>query len=127
MGSQVIAGITDSKTALGHAVAKKALMVLNRIYPGFVWYARCDGGLLIIKCNALGNACMNRHIRQIDYDDKFFTRDIVMAAGEFLERGYLKRGKWDGSYAEKLDGGAKFRWKSVAALMNALQSGRAYG
>lgn len=123
----MIAGITESKTVLGHDVSKKALVVLNRTYPGFMWYVRADGGLIIIKCAALGNACMIRHIRHTDYDDNFFTKDIIRSAGEFLERGYIRRGKWDGVYAEKLDGGKAFRWKSVAALLNGLNSGRAYG
>jgi hypothetical protein len=108
----VIAGITESKTALGHDVAKKALQVLNKYYPHFIWYTRADGGVLCIKNNALGNACMIRHLRNLDYDDNHFTKDIIRSAGEFLERGYLKRGKWEGDYAKKLDGGDAFRWKS---------------
>jgi len=108
----VIAGITESETRLGHDVAKKALQVLNKYYPRFIWYARADGGVLCLKNNALGNACMIRHLKHLDYDDNFFTKDIVRSAGEFLERGYLKRGGWDGDYAKKMDGGDKFRWKS---------------
>lgn len=113
----MISGITESETALGHDVAKKALVILNKYYPRFIWYVRADGGILNIKNNALGNACMIRHLRHLDTDDTTFTKDIIRSAGEFLERGYLKRGKWDGSLAEKLDGGDAFKWKPNWRLM----------
>ena len=113
----MIAGITESETALGHDIARNALQVLNKYYPRFVWYARADGGILCIKCHALGNACMIRHLKDIQHDSGHFTKDIIMAAGEFLERGYLKRGEWkDGEYAEKLDGGDAIKWKPSLAL-----------
>ena len=116
----MIAGITESKTALGHDVAHQALQVLNKYHPGFIWHVRSDGGCLIIKCHALGNACMIRHLADIQHDAGKFTKDIIIAAGEFLERGYLKRGGWDGEYARKLDGGDAFRWKpSIALAMGA--------
>jgi len=120
----MIAGITESETALGHDVAKKALLVLNKFYPGFIWYTRADGGVLVIKCNALGNACMIRHLRKLDYDANFFDRDIIRSAGEFLERGYMKRGSWDGDYAKKLDGGDAFKWKSSPRIALDIACGR---
>lgn len=112
----MIAGITESETTLGHDVGKRALLVLNGAYPGYIWHVRSDGGCLIIKCHALGNACMIRHLSQIQHDATLFTEDIIRAAGEFLERGFLKRGKWTGDYADKLDGSEKFPWRKSLAL-----------
>ena len=110
-------GVTESETALGHDVCKKALMVLTKYYPRFSWYVRADGGVLDIKCSALGRASMVRRLRDLDTNDNHFTKDIIRSAGEFLERGYLKRGGWDGEYAKKLDGGEKIKWKSPLATI----------
>ena len=112
----MIAGITESATPLGHDIARDALAVLNKYYPRFVWFARADGGVLVLKCNAIGNACMIRHLSDVQHDAGHFTRDIIRAAGEFLERAYLKRGEWNGEYAQKLDGGDAFRWKPSLAM-----------
>ncbi len=113
----MIAGITESKSKLGHDVAKQALNVLNTFYPRFIWHVRADGGCLIVKCHALGNACMIRHLKDIHHDAGAFTKEVIRAAGEFLERGYLKRGKWEGDYAEKLDGAEAFPWKPSLELV----------
>ncbi len=112
----MISGITESESNLGHDIARNALAILNKYYPGFVWYVRSDGGVLCIKCNALGNACMIRHLSDVQHDAGRFSREIILAAGEFLERGYMKRGKWNGEYARKLDGGNAFRWKPSLVL-----------
>lgn len=112
----MIVGITESETSLGHDICKRALEVVNQYYPRFIWYARADGGVLVLKCNAIGNACMIRHLSDLQHDAGHFTRDIIMAAGEFLERAYIKRGGWNGEYAKKLDGGDYIGWKPSYAL-----------
>ncbi|HEY6020313.1 MAG TPA: hypothetical protein VIY48_10530 [Candidatus Paceibacterota bacterium] len=103
--------LTESKTEKGHAVAKKALEVLTKYYPGYSWFVRCDGGVLDIKAAEIGRASMVRHLNKIEHDWTIFEKDILMAAGEFLERAYLLRGISRGEVAKKLDGGEKIRWQ----------------
>ncbi len=103
--------LTESKTTKGHAVAKHALEVLTRYYPGYTWFVRADGGVLDIKAAEIGRASMVRHLKNIEHDWTIFEKDILMAAGEFLERAHLIRGVSRGELAKKLDGGEKIKWQ----------------
>lgn len=103
--------LTESKTEAGHGLAKHALEVLTKYYPGYAWYVRVDGGILEIKCAEIGRASMVRHVKKMDYDWGILDRDILRSAGEFLERARLKRGLATGELAKRLDGGERIRWQ----------------
>ena len=103
--------LTESKTEAGHGLAKHALEILTRHYPGYTWYVRADGGVIDIKAAEIGRASMIRHIKKIDHNWFIFDRDIIMSAGEFLERAKLKRGTSTGEVAKQLDGGDKIKWQ----------------
>jgi hypothetical protein len=105
--------IAESKTALGHAVAKSALEILSTYYPGYGWMARCDGGVLYITVDKIGKVGMCRHLAMMHHDAKVFKDDIVKSAGELLERANLKRGRSTGEFAKTLDGAKKFKWRPM--------------
>ena len=103
--------LTESKTEKGHSVAKKTQEILNKYYPGYFWFVRCDDGVLDIKSAEIGRASMIRHLKNTEFDWKIFEKDIIMAAGEFLERAKLFRGMSRGEIAKTLDGGEKIKWQ----------------
>jgi hypothetical protein len=83
-------------TKLEEAYAKEAAEALVAAYPNHPWWVECKSGCLIIKHreasgfrNTVG---MVRHTAALDHDARARKRDIVMKAGEMLERAGLKRG-----------------------------------
>jgi len=108
--------ITESKTALGHALAKQATEALTFAYPGHFWKIRVDAGVMFIQCATLGRVGMVRHLKNMDHDAEYLKRDVIRSAGELLERASIRRGANNGDDATKLDGGEKFKWRPRIAL-----------
>ena len=104
-------GLTESKTDSGHEVAKHALEILFKYYPGYKWYARADGGVLELKCGKIGRASWVFHQKDINGDWTTFEKKLIMGAGELLERAYLRRAQANGDHAKRLDGGEKIKWQ----------------
>ena len=110
--------LTQSKTELGHDLAKQALTIISMKYPGYSWAVRCDGGVIDIKCSEIGRASMVRHIKDSDHDAAVFRRDLITSVGEFLERAHLRRGKSEGVNAKVLEGGEKIKWKKRPTIFS---------
>ena len=109
--------LTQSKTAMGHDLAKQALTVISMAYPGYSWAVRCDGGVIDIKCAEIGRASMIRHIKDSDHDAAVFRRDLLKSVGEFLERAHLRRGRSEGVNAQVLEGGEAIKWKKKPTIL----------
>jgi hypothetical protein len=68
--------------------------VLDQFYPGHSWYVVVGGGVLQIKNLSFSSRwSMVRKLKNIQHDAMVRKREIIRAAGEFLERANLKRGK----------------------------------
>lgn len=72
--------------------------ILRQAYPGHPWHIRIGRGVIIIKHMGLSSKYgMCRHYDRVTFDAGVLKRDIVMAAGEYLERANIYRGaKRDG-------------------------------
>ena len=93
----------DSKSE--EADSHKVLEILCEVYPGHPWATRVSGGIVFIKHLELGsNWGMVRKYKDIKYDAKVFKREIIMAAGEFLERAGLVRGRNNGDEIQRVEG-----------------------
>jgi hypothetical protein len=84
----------DAKNPQDHALGKEVLEVLDQFYPGHSWYVFVGGGVLQIKNLSFSSKWgMVRKLKNIQHDAMVRKREIIRAAGEFLERANLKRGK----------------------------------
>lgn len=105
--------MTESKDEANLPMCKEIAEYLCQAYPGHSWHVRIDGGLLIIKNMAISQtASMIRKFKDIAQDAGQRKRDVVMAAGAFLEAAHMHRGKFDGEPAKVLEGlpkGEKFK------------------
>ena len=96
---------TESAEPTNISMAKEIAEILSAAYPNHSWYVRIDGGLLIIKNLAISTtAAMCRHITTLDHDATARKRDVILAAGEFLEAANMRRGAYDGEAARQLEG-----------------------
>lgn len=76
--------------------ARLILGTLCDAYPGHAWSVRVyDGGFFIryLDPNLSGNYGMNVKFRDVSHDAAVLKREIIMNAGEFLERAGLVRGR----------------------------------
>ena len=111
-----IAAWTSADPANG-GIAKEMLESLVSAYPNHSWIVRIDGGVVHIKHGGISSTIgMCLHFSKIKGDAAARKKDVIMAAGELLERARLRRGVNNGDPARVLDGGDKFKWK--APLIN---------
>lgn len=101
---QMIVEANDVSEALEMQKAQEVGEELNKHYPGHLWAVSWQGGVLVVK-----NLAISSHYGfQINYSDSFSASDLakiaVTAGGELLERAGMERGKWNGGFAEKLEG-----------------------
>lgn len=97
--------ITESADPANLPMCKEIGEYICQAYPGYTWYVRIDGGMLIIKNLMIHDQwSMTRRYDTIAHDAKKRKHDVVMAAGEFLEAANMRRGIWEGEYAKELDG-----------------------
>lgn len=88
-------GVT-ADTELEKSLGKEVLSVLDQFYPGHLWHVLIRQGVMQIKnCSWSGKWGMVRKLKDVDYDAVVLKREIIRAAGEFLERANVKRGKRD--------------------------------
>ncbi len=74
--------------------AEGILAVLTSVYPNYPWAVRVyDGGFFIRHLEAPAGFGMNCKYKNVAYDAAVMKREIIMFAGEFLERCNLKRGR----------------------------------
>lgn len=92
----------DGENEMAQGLAREAAEVLVMAYPNHSWWVECRGGALIIKhfeaSGLRGTVGMVRHTSALDHDAKVRKHDIVMKAGEMLERAGLKRGANNGDH-----------------------------
>ncbi|HMI38734.1 MAG TPA: hypothetical protein VK500_02425 [Nitrospiraceae bacterium] len=94
-------GDTKTEEADGHHV----LEILVAAYPGHPWAARVSGGVVFIKHLEFGtNWGMVKKFADIKHDAAVFKKEIIMAAGEFLERAGLVRGRANGDEIVHVEG-----------------------
>lgn len=90
----LISAIGDNP--LADACAKEAAEILVLAYPNHSWWVECKSGVLIIKhleaSGARGLIGMLRKMDQLSHDAGHRKKEIVLAAGELLERANLRRG-----------------------------------
>lgn len=87
-------------------LAKEIAGLLAEAYPGHPWHVRIGGGSLIIKHMKLSNKWgMVRRCDRLTWDAKVRKHEVVMAAGEFLERAGLTRGSViEGQFKRQVEG-----------------------
>lgn len=86
-------------------MARSVLNVLCRHYPGHAWFVMIKGGVMHVKnlhLNDKWGMCL--HYSNIKGDANARERDVVRAAGEFLERARQNRGAATGERARAVDG-----------------------
>lgn len=114
VGWQAGSDINDpnSGTAAERTIAQNGLEALCRAYPGYSWFVEVRDGLLMIRCAELdwrGRYCMVRKIGQVQHNYKSLVRELVHAAGEYLERANLRRGAArEGERAQAIEGVKNF-------------------
>lgn len=78
---------------LADSLAKSSAEALTLAYPNHSWWVECKGGVLVIKHFDISDKIgMVRKVAALSADANAFKRDIIMAAGELLERVGLARG-----------------------------------
>ncbi len=89
----IIVGIDTEHTA-DEPMAEQMLADLCVAYPGHAWFVLIKGGVVQIK-NMDWNASwgMALHYSQIKGDAAERKRDVIRAAGEFLERANVARAR----------------------------------
>lgn len=102
----------NSGTSAERTIAQNAVQALVQHYPGYSWFVEVRGGLLMIRCAELdyrGRYCMVRKLAAVQHDYSRLVREVVHAAGEYLERANMRRGaRRDGETAVTLEGAPKF-------------------
>jgi hypothetical protein len=92
MSDIVIVGI-DAERETDETMAKEMLADLVHAYPGHAWFVAIKGGVVHVKdldLNDKWGMCL--HYSQIKHDANDRKRDVLRAAGEFLERANVARG-----------------------------------
>ena len=96
---------TEGSTDAQASEAEKVMGILCAAYPGHPWAVRVDEGIIFIRHLAFaGNWGMNILTKEVDHDAAVLKRKIVMAAGEWLERAGLARGRENGDEAVRIEG-----------------------
>ena len=92
MSDIVIVGI-DAERETDETMAKQMLADLVQAYPGHAWFVTIKGGVIHVKDMDLNDKWgMCLHYSQIKGDANERKRDVIRAAGEFLERAHVARG-----------------------------------
>lgn len=102
----------NSGTSSERTLAQNAVQSLVQMYPGYSWFVVVREGLLMVKCAELdwrGRYCMVRKIGQVQHDHGRLVKELMRAAGEYLERAGMRRGRAEqGVTATFLEGAPKF-------------------
>jgi hypothetical protein len=96
---------TESADPANLPMCKEIAEYLVSAYPGHPWHVRIDGGMLIIKNMKISEVwSMARKFSDIAHDAARRKREVVLAAGEFLEAANMRRGKAEDGNAQTLEG-----------------------
>lgn len=92
---------------LAYSEAHDIMTILTQVYPGHPWAVRVDQGIIFIRyLNPFlkGNWGMCIKKKDTDHDAAVLKKKVIMAAGEWLERSGLKRGREDGTEIVNVEG-----------------------
>ena len=97
---------SEGSTQALQSDADDVLEILSIAYPGHPWAVRVDGGVIFIRHLANPNQQwgMICKVNQVNHDAAVLKREIIKMAGEFLERAGLKRGRYDDSEIQVVEG-----------------------
>ena len=96
---------TEGATKAQEDEAEMIVGVLSTVYPSHPWSVRVyDGGFFIKHLGFPSNWGMNCKFANFSHDAAVLKREIVMKAGEFLERANLKRGRNNGDEIKMVEG-----------------------
>lgn len=87
--------------------AQSILGALCDAYPGHPWAVRVyEGGFFIryLDPRLQGNYGMNCKGKNFDWSASAMKREIIMMAGEWLERAGLVRGRWNEDETQHVEG-----------------------
>lgn len=88
---------SEGATKAQEAEAESILETLTLAYPNHPWAVRVyEGGFFIKHLAFDGNYGMSCKFRSAGYSASALKRDIIMKAGEWLERAGLARGRGEG-------------------------------
>lgn len=96
--------------------AKEIADKLAEHYPEHLWAVAWQGGAIVVKNMSVSGLYGMVLENPQKHGLRFILKDAVMKGGELLERCGMRRGKWDGSPADKLEGSDPrfFKpWKSL--------------
>ena len=86
----------DTESPADEAIAGQIVADLCHAYPGHAWFITIKGGIVHVKdldLNDKWGMCL--HYSQMKDDATERKRQVLRAAGEFLERANLRRGAKD--------------------------------
>jgi hypothetical protein len=93
-------------------MAKEINETLHAVYPNHSWWVRIDGGLVIIKHFSISGTCgMVRKYADLAHDALARKRNVIMAAGELLERAGMKRGAYEAQPVTHLERDKDVKWQ----------------
>ena len=85
--------------------AEQILGALTLAYSGHPWAVRVyDGGFFIRHLDFPANWGMNCKAAKVDWSASYMKREIIMKAGEWLERANLTRGRANGDEIQRVEG-----------------------
>ncbi len=98
--------VTEADDDRDDLLAKEIACILAEAYPGHQWHVRIGGGMLVIKHMRLSDKMgIARKYDRLTWDAGRRKKEVVMAAGEFLERAGLTRGRVvEGEVAKMVEG-----------------------
>lgn len=91
-------GYRSTQYALGDNAGALTLAgdILNEIYSvysGYSWFVQVKGGVLFIReLSFPASYGMARRLKESDFSASNLKHDVIMSAGEWLERARLRRG-----------------------------------
>lgn len=95
----------DTQHESDEPMARQMVSDLCIAYPGHPWFVTIKGGIVHVKNLDLPqNWGMCLHYSQMKDDATERKRQVLMAAGEYLERARLKRGAKTGEKATSVEG-----------------------
>lgn len=95
----------DGDNDLAKSYSRAAAEALVSCYPNHSWWVETKGGALVIKHFGIsGMLGMVRHTSSLDFSATNFKKEVILAAGELLERAGLSRGAYTGEAVQAFEG-----------------------
>ena len=106
---------SEGATKFQEDQAEDILGALTVAYPGYPWAVRVyDGGFFIRNLELPSNYGMNCRTNTKMYSSSAIKREVIMMAGEFLERCNLRRGIANGDPLTHIEGVPE-KWQPLAS------------